>query len=73
MRNTCPGLNDLLRPKPTFIKCPNCENDVEIWTDEDKAECLECGAKVSRNMHSCLDWCEHAEKCENIVRDKNTE
>ena len=33
---TCPGLRDLLQPKPAYIKCHVCGGDLEIWSDEDK-------------------------------------
>ena len=67
MERSCPGLSDFLRPKPEYIKCPNCGGDVEIWTDEDKGECTSCGLKVSREMQTCLDWCEYADKCRQMI------
>jgi uncharacterized paraquat-inducible protein A len=73
MRGTCPGLNDLLRPKPEFLPCPNCGANVEIWTDEKEAECPNCGIRVSRETQSCLDWCEYADKCRKIIAEKKGE
>jgi len=71
MRRTCPGIDDRLRPKPEYITCHNCGGDVEIWTDEEKAECSDCGARISRSTQSCLDWCEHAQMCKvTIVKEK---
>jgi len=70
LERTCPGLNDFLRPKPEYIKCPKCGSDVEMWTDETKAECSRCGLKVSRSMQSCLDWCEYADKCREVIGKK---
>ena len=71
MRRTCPGIDDRLRPKPEYIACHQCGGDVEIWTDEEKAECSDCGARISRSTQSCLDWCEHAQMCEFIVAKEN--
>jgi uncharacterized paraquat-inducible protein A len=70
MAETCPGIKDFLRPKPEFINCPNCGSKVEIWTDETDTECENCGAKVSRGTQSCLDWCEYADKCREIIAKK---
>lgn len=40
---------DVGRPKMMFLKCPNCGADVEIYTDEEKAECESCGSVVFKN------------------------
>ncbi len=69
MRRTCPGLENHLRPKPQYITCPNCGGDLEIWTDEDEADCLDCGTKVYRDIQSCLDWCEYADECVQRIED----
>lgn len=70
MKRTCPGLDSQLRPTPEYISCPNCGGDVEMWTDETEAECIGCGIEVSRDLQSCPDWCEYAEKCRLIVAEK---
>lgn len=64
----CPGLTKFVRPIPEYIACPNCGNEVEIWSDENEAECDKCGAIVSRKVVSCLDWCEYADKCRALLR-----
>jgi hypothetical protein len=72
MKRTCLGIDNYARPKPEYITCSNCGSEVEIWTDEDDAECTDCGLKVSRNMQSCLEWCEYADKCKQIIeKNKN--
>jgi len=67
MKSTCPGLDNFVRPKPEYITCPNCGNEVEIWTDEEETTCESCGATVSRKVLSCLEWCEYADKCKEII------
>ena len=68
----CPGIKNFLRPKPEYIQCPNCAGSVEIWTDEETAECEICGQTVSRpeKMQSCLDYCPYADKCREIIKQK---
>jgi len=69
---SCPGIKKFLRPKPEFIQCPYCAESVEIWTDEDTAICEICEKEVSRHEKeaSCLDWCEFADKCREIIKNK---
>lgn len=69
---SCPGIKNFLRPKPEFIQCPNCAGSVEIWTDEETAICEICEKEVGRpeKQVSCLDWCEFADKCREIIENK---
>ena len=61
---SCPGARTIREPTPEDVNCPNCDETVEIWTDELKANCPSCGAKVFREQQpSCIDWCPHAREC----------
>jgi len=66
---TCPGIRDFVRPTMKYVKCHVCGEDVEIWSDEDTGICLECGADWVKpvNEASCLDYCEYADKCREII------
>ncbi|MCX8162517.1 MAG: hypothetical protein N3E44_05990 [Candidatus Bathyarchaeota archaeon] len=65
---SCPGIANLIRPIPEYIECPNCGSEIEIWSDEDEATCSSCGAvAVRRQRLSCLEWCEYADKCREII------
>ncbi len=69
---TCPGISQFMQPTPSSIKCPRCGEDVEIWSDETEVQCPNCGLTVTRDkVQSCLDWCEHAEKCRELIEAKN--
>ena len=60
----CPGSKNIRQPKPEYIKCPSCGEEVEIWTDEIKTICLKCKAAVMRKEESsCLEWCKYAKEC----------
>ena len=69
---SCPGIKDFLRPKPEFIVCPNCSGSVEIWSDEETGVCDICEKEVGRPEKgvSCLEWCEFADKCKEIIKSK---
>ena len=59
----CPGRNsNNLRVE--LHKCPNCDNEVEIFSDEIKVRCSRCGENVFREKTpSCIDWCASARQC----------
>jgi anaerobic ribonucleoside-triphosphate reductase len=60
-----------MRPTPSFLKCPKCGSDVEIWSDEEEVLCPTCGIMVSRGkVQSCLDWCEYADNCRDLIEAK---
>ncbi len=64
IRLKCPGSEEIKRPKPEYVLCPNCKSEVEIWSDETEAECEECGTLVKKTRDNlCVNWCEYAEKC----------
>jgi hypothetical protein len=71
---TCPGISKFVRPVPEFFKCPECGGQVEIWSDEDVGTCISCNKEFPRSgkEKSCLDWCEYADKCREIIREKKT-
>ncbi len=69
---TCPGLRDLLQPKPAYINCHVCGSELEIWTDEDKTTCPSCGTEWKRPDENavCLQYCEYADKCRGIIAER---
>jgi hypothetical protein len=68
-RKNCPGIRELTRPTLRYLKCQHCGGDIEIWSDEEKGTCIDCGGEWTKpnNKGSCLDYCEYAEKCKEIV------
>ena len=42
---------------------------MEVWSDEDGGECLDCGAEWKKpdGGNSCLEYCEYADKCREII------
>ncbi len=60
----CPGSKSLRQSVPEYHNCPECGEEVEIWSDELVRECSKCGTIVSRKQeNSCIEWCNMAEKC----------
>lgn len=60
----CPGAQKIRQAQPEILKCPFCSEEVEIWTDENRAKCTNCKQVVTRQMgQNCLDWCKYAKEC----------
>lgn len=59
MSTTCPGSDVSI----TIKNCPNCGEEVELFTGDSKAKCLNCGHWVPRDIASCIDWCPAAKEC----------
>jgi len=64
MSQSCPGARLIKEPRPEYVRCPHCQGEVEVWSDEYRARCQTCHAWVLREGGaSCLDWCAEAERC----------
>ena len=63
MRSLCPG-QDNRNLRVELFKCPSCGTEVEIFSNEVKVKCYQCGEMVYRErMPSCIDWCASARQC----------
>jgi DNA-directed RNA polymerase subunit RPC12/RpoP len=63
MRFVCPG-QDTRNLRVELYKCPNCGAEVEIFSNEVKVKCYQCGKMVYRErLPSCIDWCTAAPQC----------
>lgn len=59
----CPGSLRTTAPTPMDRKCHRCGRIVEIWSDEEKADCR-CGATIFKDKQpACVLWCKYAEEC----------
>ncbi|MCL6611974.1 MAG: hypothetical protein K6T66_10605 [Peptococcaceae bacterium] len=62
MLNRCPGS---LAGTPTLKikKCPECGNEVEVFSNDVKVDCDKCGFTVYNDLESCIQWCKYAKYC----------
>lgn len=59
----CPG-QDKRNIQAKVLKCPECGYEIELFSDEIKANCPRCRKEVCvDNLPSCIDWCRHAKEC----------
>ena len=63
MRSLCPG-QDSRNLRIELYKCPKCGTEVEIFSDEVRVRCHQCGEMVYRErLPSCIEWCASARQC----------
>ncbi len=63
MYTRCPGL-DGKNLRAAIYKCPKCGAEVEIFSDEIRVKCRNCGEQVyTEKVPSCIEWCASACEC----------
>jgi len=63
MKSVCPG-QDFRNLRVELYMCPNCGAEEEIFSNETKAKCHECGEWIHKEkLPSCIDWCASARQC----------
>jgi protein-arginine kinase activator protein McsA len=78
MPDYCPGAANLRTPTLTIKKCPQCGEEVEVFSSDVSVGCSRCGFEVYNDMMSCIQWCNHAQECvgpeiyQNLTRGKKT-
>ena len=59
----CPGSLKTTAPTPVERRCPKCGRMVELFSDEEKAQC-KCGNTIFKDkVPTCVEWCKAAEEC----------
>ncbi|MDD1645936.1 MAG: hypothetical protein LUQ42_00005 [Methanomicrobiales archaeon] len=61
--DTCPGSANLRTPTLAVKRCPQCGNEVEIFSNEPSTTCDSCGFVIWNDFVSCIRWCRYAEQC----------
>jgi len=63
MKPTCPG-QDFRNLRVGLYRCPGCGTDVEIFSNEVRVKCYQCGTTVYKEeLPSCIEWCASAREC----------
>jgi hypothetical protein len=65
MPDHCPGAANLRTPTLAIKKCPQCGEEVELFSNDLSAKCS-CGFVVWNEIESCIRWCRHAKECVGI-------
>jgi transposase len=66
----CPGSENLRTPSPSIRRCPECGEEVEIFSPDIKVVCTNCGFIMYNDIARCIHWCKYAKECvgEDIYR-----
>jgi ribosomal protein S27E len=59
----CPGSAFIRTPTLTIKICPECGEEVEVFSNDFSVECEKCGFTVYNDQQSCIDWCKYAREC----------
>ena len=63
MRPQCPG-QDSRNLRVGLYRCPTCGTEVEIFSNETRVKCYQCGTMVYKEkLPSCIEWCSAAREC----------
>ena len=63
MFDNCPGAAHIRTPTIIVKKCPECGNEVEIFSNEMLTKCTRCGFTICSDLESCVQWCKYAVEC----------
>ncbi|MDP3565125.1 MAG: hypothetical protein Q8R70_11620 [Methanoregula sp.] len=62
MPDHCPGAANLRTPTLAIKKCPQCGEEVELFSNDISVKCG-CGFVVYNDIASCVQWCKYAKEC----------
>jgi ribosomal protein S27AE len=63
MFDKCPGASNIRTPTIKIKNCPQCNEEVEIFSTDIKVKCGNCGFTVYNDLESCIQWCRYAKDC----------
>ncbi len=63
MLDRCPGSANIRTPTLTIKKCPECGEEVEVFSSDTKVVCSGCGFTIYNDISGCVRWCRHAKDC----------
>jgi hypothetical protein len=63
MPDHCPGAANLRTPSLAIKKCPQCGEEVELFSNDISVKCSTCGFEVYNDIVSCVQWCKYAKEC----------
>jgi ribosomal protein S27E len=63
MFDQCPGAANIRTPTLSIKKCPQCGEEVEVFSNDISVKCDRCGFVIYNDIASCVQWCKHAREC----------
>lgn len=59
----CGGAANLRTPTLAIKRCPECGEEVELFSDDIEVVCKKCGFTIYNDIESCIQWCKYAKEC----------
>jgi len=60
----CPGAGNSKGTPVLKIKiCPDCGNEIELFSSDRAALCGQCDFIAYNDTQSCISWCKYAREC----------
>jgi NADH pyrophosphatase NudC (nudix superfamily) len=63
MIGSCHGADKLKTPIPEIRLCPECGEEIEIFSTDTEMACENCGFVIYNDVQSCVSWCKYARLC----------
>ena len=63
MFDQCPGVSRLKVPTLEVKICPQCGEEIELFSTDVSVTCDNCGFVAYNNITSCIQWCKYARQC----------
>lgn len=63
MKFKCPGSCGGKTPQLKIFTCPECGNEIEMFSVDMRVECDRCGFVLYNDVRYCVENCDHAEEC----------
>jgi len=64
MTDGCPGSVGIKGTPTLKVKiCPECGNEIELFSGDPCAVCAKCGFTAYNDEQSCIMWCAKAREC----------
>lgn len=64
----CAGISYLRTPTLTIKKCPQCGDDVELFSSDFEVQCSKCEFIVFNDQNLCIQRCAYAKDCVGSTR-----
>ncbi len=59
----CAGISSLRTPTLTIKKCPQCGDDLELFSSDFEVQCNKCEFTVFNDQNLCIHRCAYAKDC----------
>lgn len=63
MFDRCPGAARIRTPTLEIRPCPQCGEEIEIFSNDRVVACSACGCEIYNDIQSCIRWCRYAREC----------